>query len=89
MTLKRHVNQDSPTISRPFSISGQILSTVQLALTSASDMDENSPVSSDPACYLRGHVSWIQELLKVFFPPLNNIPNPGQQLSSPAEHSLD
>lgn len=36
---------------------------------------------------VRGHVSRVQELLKVSFLLLNNIPGPGQQFSSPTEHS--
>ncbi len=35
-----------------------------------------------------GRVGWVQEFLKVAFPRLDNIPSPGHQFSSHAEHNL-
>ncbi|KAM3870203.1 E3 ubiquitin-protein ligase rfwd3.L [Diretmus argenteus] len=52
---------------------------------------ETSPTNGDhhPGLPLRrGRVGRVQKLLEVLFPPSDNIPSPGQQFSSPAEHSL-
>ncbi|XP_042365652.1 GDNF family receptor alpha-2-like [Plectropomus leopardus] len=92
--LQRPVSQDSTTTSRAFSISGQISSTpgalpprsfLTTSAISSKTIDDKCPESSDS----QGTPSpRVQEFLKVFLRPLNNVPSVGPQLSSPAEHSL-
>ena len=79
-------------MARAFSISGRISSTsgalllgifLTTPVISASDMDKYSPGSSDSASSSEDLVSWIKELLKVFFPPGFSFIYPCEPWSAP------
>ncbi|KAF7646047.1 hypothetical protein LDENG_00194510 [Lucifuga dentata] len=74
--LHRHVNHDSPTTSRDFSISGQISSTpgdlplqsfLTTSVTSTREMVSDPPESSISASPVEGMEAWLRSSSKCSF----------------------